>query len=133
MKRKRYHKANEIGWKKRRRSSFVLDGIFGKNKARAPAKAFYISRKRSEGDFVLVRILGAAHLGVIRFLAIEGQILQLELRVLKNKWELEILQRDCKLRWEGLFVELEAVSYQEYISFERIALRQLFNKLTLRS
>lgn len=129
----RYHKANEVGRKKRRRFSFMLKEVSGKLKAGSPAKAFYISRKRSEGDFVLVRILGSVHFCIIRLLAIEGQILELELRVLQNKWELEILERDCKLRLEGLFVELEAVSFQEYISFERIALRRLFKKLTSRS
>lgn len=72
---------------------------------------------------MLVRLLGATHFSIIRLLAIEGQILQLELRVLQNKWELEILKRDCKLRLEGLFVELELVPYQVYRLYERLALR----------
>jgi hypothetical protein len=36
------------------------------------------------------------------------------------------------LRLEGLFVELEEASSLEYSSYERIALRQLFKKLTSR-
>lgn len=133
MKRNRYHKAIDVGRTKRHRFSFMLKEVSEKLKAGSPAKAFYISRKRSKEDFVLVRLLGTAHFSIIRLLVIEGQILQLELRILQNKWEFEILKKECKLRWEGFFVELEAVSFQEYIFFERIALRQLHKKLTSRS
>lgn len=122
MKRSRSHKAIENG-RKKGYSSFMLKEVFGKLKAGSPTKAFYISRKRSEGDFVLVRILGSAHFCIIRLLVIDGQILELELRVLQNKWGLEILKRDCKLRLEGLFVELEEVPFQVYRSFERIVQR----------
>lgn len=71
MKRNRYHKANEVGRKKRRCFSFRLKDVSGNLKVGSPAKAFYISRKRSGEDFVLVRLLGTAHFCITRLLSID--------------------------------------------------------------
>jgi hypothetical protein len=118
--------------RKRFRCSFASKRASIRKNAKVSDKTLFISRKRSTEDFVLVRILGATHFYVIRCLAVEGQILQLDLRLLQNKWELDVLKKDRKLRLEGLFVELEEASSLEYSSYERIALRQLFKKLTSR-
>lgn len=90
----------------------------------------FISRKRSYGDFVLVRALSAGSYSIIHYVEIEGQVQQLEVRYIHNAFELELLRRTQKLGSEGLYVDLEAASAVEYRRFEWVARRKLEAFLT---
>lgn len=100
-----------------------------REKAKCADETLFISSKRTKESFVLVRTLGPACFTVIRFLAIEGQLLQLSLRYFYNKWERNSIQRERKLRLEGLFVELEPVSFSIFRPYEQLALQYLFLKV----
>lgn len=89
----------------------------------------FISRKRSRHDFVLVRLLDVASFSVIHYIAVEGQVLQMEVLYLHNAYEREQLQKRRKLCAAGLFVDLEPVSAREYRRYERIASRHLWTIL----
>lgn len=90
----------------------------------------FISRKRNRHDFVLVRLLDAAAYSVIHYIAVEGQVLQMEVLYLHNAYEREQLQKRRKLCAAGLFVDLEPVSAREYRRYERVARRYLATVLT---
>lgn len=94
-------------------------------------EGLYISQKRSKGNFVLVRGLDSCFYSVIHFVAIEGQVQQMEVRYINNPYEVEQIKRTKKLCSEGLYVDLQAVSVEEYERFVRIAKRYL--KEVLRS
>lgn len=85
----------------------------------------FISRKNSKDDFVLVRILGCSTYSIIHYVAIEEMLMQMELRYVRNAYEVELLKSTHKLSSEGLFVDLEAISDEEFQQFERIALRHV--------
>ena len=85
----------------------------------------FISRKRSKGAFVLVWVLNSFSFSIIHYVEIEGQVQQMEVRYIRNAYELELLRRTRKLCSEGLYVDLEAVSLEEYRRFERIVKRHL--------
>lgn len=93
----------------------------------------FISRKRSKNDFVLVRLLDAASYSVIHYVAIEGQVLQVEVLYIRNAYEREQLQKRRKLCAGGLFSELEPVSAREYRRYERIARRHLVDIFTTKT
>ena len=88
-------------------------------------KCLFISRKRSKDDFVLVRILSSISYSIIHYVAIEGRVRQMELRYIDNAYDVALLKRSRKLCSEGLFVDIETVSGQEYRQFERVAMRHL--------
>lgn len=90
-----------------------------------PDDMLFMSIKRNKKDFVLVRILDTSCFSIIRCLSIEDQLCQLEVRFMQNRYELEELRRKRKLRSEGLYAELEAVSSSEYVRYERLARRHL--------
>ncbi len=88
-------------------------------------EGLFISRKRSKGDFVLVRVLNSTCFSVIHFVAIEGQVQQMEVRYINNAYELELIQRTKKLCSDGLYVELEPVAVEEFGMFVGIVRRSL--------
>ena len=88
-------------------------------------RCLFISRKKSKDDFVLVRMLSSSSYSILHYVAIEGRVMQMELRYIYNAYEATLLKRTRKLCSEGLFVELEAVSEKEYRQFERVAMRHL--------
>lgn len=80
---------------------------------------------------MLVRIFDPACFSIIRCLSIERQLNQLEVRYVRNKYELEEMKRTQKLRSEGFYVELEKVGRPEYMRYERLARRHM-QKIFLR-
>ena len=87
--------------------------------------SFFISRKRSKEDFVLMRVLDLSSYSILHYVEIEGKVQQIEFRFIRNAYELELMKRTRKLCSEGLYVELEPVSLEEYRRFERVGRRGL--------
>jgi hypothetical protein len=61
----------------------------------------------------------------MHYVAIEGKVLQMELRYIHNFCEVELLKQSKKLCSEGLFVELEFVSDHEFRHYESTFIKQL--------
>ena len=88
-------------------------------------RSLFISRKRSKGDFVLVRVLDQFSYSIFHYVEIEGKVQQMEVRYIRNAYELELIKRTRKLCSEGWYVDLEPVLLEEYRRFERIVKRHL--------
>ena len=84
-------------------------------------EGLFISKKKCKSDFVLVRELSSSCFSVIHLVEIEGKVQQMELRYINNAYELELLKRTRKLCTEGLYVELEAITGEDYKKYERVA------------
>jgi hypothetical protein len=67
--------------------SFLTGNTLKRHENGVPEEMLFMSRKRSKGDFVLLRILWPDCFSIIRFLAIEGQLLQPELWYLQNRYD----------------------------------------------
>ena len=79
---------------------------------------------------MLVRLLDAASFSVIHYVAVEGQVMQMEVLYINNAQEREQLHKTRKLCAGGLFAALEPVSAREYRRYERMARRHLRGILT---
>lgn len=88
-------------------------------------EAFFISRKKSKNDFVLVRVLDASCYSIIHYVSIEGKVQEMEIRFIRNRFEIEIMKRERKLSSGSLIVALEAIGYSAYRMYEKIAKRHL--------
>lgn len=58
-----------------------------------PIPKLYISMRHSLGDFMLVRLLNTCSYNIIHYVAIEGKVLQMELRYIHNVCEITQLQK----------------------------------------
>lgn len=98
----------------------------------APSRVeeFFLSKKRSRTDFILVKITGATSVCLTRLLSIEGQLLQLEYKYTRNRFEAEQIRREKQLRRDSLFTALEPVSYLRYQPYEKLA-RRYFRSVAL--
>lgn len=90
---------------------------------------FFISQKRSKQDFVLVRELSSCTYSIIHYVEVGGKVLQMEIRFIPNTYESAIIRRRRKLCSEGLHVDLEPVSPEEYRRFERVVRQHLHSRV----